>query len=378
MSKKILDVEQDVSTVEDIIITAPMEKPAVNVLMIVVTVISLLLALGAFFLSLNFYRFVQNINEKHRVDITNIDRNLQNIQNTLLTQQQQIKEVSEIANRHEEQQMVMSEVGYLLRLTDYNLQYTHNPQIALQILTQIRQRISLLDDPGIANFKQAVDQNIAELNNIPKVDLAVVMLNIEGLDNQVDNLPLMKQKTVFQASSSKEKANPEASRWKKAWHSCWQKLSKIIIIRRHDQPIEPLLSEQQQLYIKQNLHLLLAQMSFAVQSCQQQNFANELTKTQQWINKYYATNEKEVDNFSKTLDNLKTININPKLPDLAKTMQAYEGIELSTNTKEVSAPASATNNATTKPKLMPKQNQSHKTVPPQIDKPLPIKEAHLV
>ena len=101
-----------------------------------------------------------------------------------------------------------------------------------------------------------------------------------------------------------------------------QKLENIIVIRHLDQPMPPLPTLEQQVYLKQNIKFMLEQAEWAVLHRESQIYNSTLQRANKMVNVYLAHNLSELNNIEQTLQKLQKININAPMPNLSRSIQA--------------------------------------------------------
>lgn len=225
-----------------------------------------------------------------------------------------------------------AEAKYLVQLANYHLAFTHDVVAALSLLQTAEQRIASLNDPTLQPIRQQIANNIAALQAVPKVDLVSILTRITALQTQAAQLPALgvtKPKAAALDEEQPQEPPKEASPLRQAMEESWTTLQRIIIIRRHDQAIEPLLPPEQQLYLQQNLQLVLQQAQWAALREQEGIYKASLLQAQKWVENYFATNLPATAAFLQGIGDLQKINVRPPLPDLAPLARAVQSVSLS-------------------------------------------------
>jgi uroporphyrin-3 C-methyltransferase len=212
-----------------------------------------------------------------------------------------------------------AEVKYLVQLANYQLLFMRDLAAAITLLQTADQRLAAIGDPTLMPLRQQIANAVAALQAVPKIDLAGLLTRITALQTQVAQLPTIGLPTT--SATQTQQTSQAASPLRKALNDSWDTLQKIIIIRRHDQPIEPLLSPEQQLYLQQNLQLILQQAQWAALRGDEQVYQSSLQQAQAWVQHYFVKNLPPTIAFSQALNELLKINVQPKLPDLSPLVQ---------------------------------------------------------
>ncbi len=221
-----------------------------------------------------------------------------------------------------------AEAKYLVQLANYHLTFTRDVPAALALLQTAEQRVASLNDPTLLPIRQLIANNIVELQAVPKIDLAGLLTRITALQVETTRLPAIGLPSTEPVPEENQPENLAHSPLHKAIHDSWVTLQKIVVIRRQDQQIEPLLSPEQQTYLQQNLQLILQQAQWAALRGQEDVYQNSLTQAEKWVDHYFAGNLPATQAFIVAIDELKKTNVEPALPDLAPLARAIQQITL--------------------------------------------------
>jgi uroporphyrin-3 C-methyltransferase len=238
--------------------------------------------------------------------------------------QQQQATVTELQQQTsgKQDQWLLAEINYLVQQANYHLRFARDVSTALALLETADQRFAMLDNPKLLNLRELLTKAIGDLQALPKVDTAGILLKLNNLQQQVTQLPLLVPKIAVEKSATDVESNKIT--WRQALQSSWQALSQIIVVRRIDQPITPLLSVQEQTYLQQNIQLLLQQAGFAALRNENDAYQNSLRQAQMLIQRYYLTTAPLTEGVTKALAALQAINVTPSLPDLTNLAQATQ------------------------------------------------------
>lgn len=110
---------------------------------------------------------------------------------------------------------------------------------------------------------------------------------------------------------------------KKGLIETWQGLQKIVVVRYHSAGVPPLVTPDQQTFIRQNIHAMYAQAMWAVLNKKNDIYQASLQQASQWIQQYFAADAQSTQNQVKSINELKQIDINPTLPKITASEQAF-------------------------------------------------------
>jgi len=95
----------------------------------------------------------------------------------------------------------------------------------------------------------------------------------------------------------------------------------VVVVRRLDEPVKPLLSPEQSAYARLNLQLMLEEAELAVLQGHQQLYTRSLAKASKAIDSWYDSSNPKILALADTLEELAGKNIDPRLPDISGSLQ---------------------------------------------------------
>lgn len=227
-----------------------------------------------------------------------------------------------------------AEAKYLVQLANYHLTFTRDVPAALALLQTAEQRIATINDPTLLHIRQLIANSIVELQAVPKLDLAGLLTRITALQVQTIRLPAIGLPPPEITPEEQKPENLARSPLRKAINDSWVTLQKIVVIRRQDEQIQPLLSPEQQTYLQQNLQLILQQAQWAALRGQEDVYQSSLNQAQKWVEHYFAGNLPATQAFIRSIGDLKKIHVQPPLPDLAPLALAVQQVTLKPTKKQ--------------------------------------------
>lgn len=254
---------------------------------------------------------------------------------------------------------LLAEAEYLLRIANQRLQIESDYRGALKILQTADQVLKESDDPGVFPVRKALAQEIMALRGVQDVDRTGLYLQLEAAIQTVDNLTdqalLKPSSTSNQPSASNASTASTEAKGKLAQLSqeIRQALSRVIVIRRLDKPVKPLLSPEASAYARLNLRLLLEQSELALLRGNPQLYQKTLKDARQSLDTWYDDSEAPVRALKTTLSDLAKRNINPKLPDISESLTLLKARLDGRTSTAMPTQAPATDSATDKRNVPP-------------------------
>ncbi|MFW1678071.1 uroporphyrinogen-III C-methyltransferase [Pontibacter sp. JAM-7] len=265
---------------------------------------------------------LQQIQQQSAADKRNVDELQQRLTQSIqqITAQQQT----------DRGDWLLAEVEYLLRLANQRVLMEQTATGALTLLKSADEILKETDDVGIYEVRKALAEDIAALEAVPRLDTEGVFLQLGALNGQVEKLPLLPVSQPHELPELLQKVTPEtvAESWHSDLKAVWNKLitqfNTLIVIQHRDEPVEPLLSPQQNYYLQQNLHLMLEQAQQALLLRKAVSYRASLDKSSQWIESYFDPDSSTTQSLLRSLDELKQINVAPVMPDISGSLKSLK------------------------------------------------------
>lgn len=302
-------------------------------LAIIIAVIAIVISVLIWQQTTGFHGGIQNqIRTVSQKDDTNHKMIMKTINHLTDSYKQQQKSIDTLQNnlnqvldlsKNQNRQLALSEATYLIHLANIHLNVGHDIASAEKLLQLAYDHLKTIDDPSFFNLKAALNKDIAKLKAMSKTDMSALILKLESINTQIQNLSLLPSKFQTDSRQLLPKPLPDSDHlpWYKRFIHSLSGLKELVLIRHEDQPISPLLSEQQQLFLKENIQFKLFQTEWAVINQQQKLYTDNLQQVKNWLTQYFHQNKK-VPNIISEINALIPINIKPELPSISDTLKS--------------------------------------------------------
>lgn len=274
----------------------------------------------------------QNDN-KQAERIQALEEKLADQRELIATQQRQIdhnaRELLEAGNRTRTD-WLLAEAEYLLRIANQRLMIEKDIQGALAALESADEVLAESDDIGVYPVRQQLAKEILALKGISGVDRTGLYLKLEAaIDSvsQLTNTALIHDRApdfvgaIDDAMKADDSNGETPGPIEQAWHTVKNTLSEVVVVRRLDEPVKPLLSPDQSAYARLNLQLMLEEAEMAVLRGHQQLYERALAKANIALETWYDSTNPRVEALTRTLDELAQKNVDPKLPDISRSLE---------------------------------------------------------
>jgi uroporphyrin-3 C-methyltransferase len=185
---------------------------------------------------------------------------------------------------------MLSEAAYLIRLANQRLQVERSIENPLAILENVDNIFVQLNDPELIPVRRALAEDIAALRMTGKIDREGIFLELEAISASIKDL------SIIEPANQTETAEPVVDEIAQtpsildSFERFSQKLGQLIVVQKRQQPIEPLLTSNEQSIIQNNLYLLLEQAQSALLKEEQIIYSTSLEKTAALLARYFQLN----------------------------------------------------------------------------------------
>ena len=229
---------------------------------------------------------------------------------------------------------IKAEAASLLVAANEETEIRGDPALALKALQQADARLKLLSDPRLIAVRQEIARESSALRTVPQADVEGMAVSLVGLAESVGNLPLRRNLPEHYATggvTGAAPAQPDQGLWQKFKVGAERLLSDMFTLRRRSQPLEPLLSPREELFLRLNLELKLDTARAALLDRQGPAFRDSVHSAQVWLESYFDTHDKVVGAAVQQLSGMEQQPVSPKLPDLSASLALLRQLETPRN-----------------------------------------------
>lgn len=307
-------------------------------------------------------------NQALQSNIQQTQTNMQQLQASLTETQ---NHVAQMMRNNGQQQDTLSQIAYLINLADLQINVSQNSQSALRLITLAQQKVQALDDPRLFDLNHTLTKDKDILANVPKVNITRIITNIDTLNDAIANSALTpSQKDIKKADQkTADKVTQTDNNKKDKWYNrLWHHMSGIknlVIIRRYNPNLKPLLNADQEILIKTSLQSKLLLAEYAAVQHNNELYQAHLNIVKKWISTYYFDS---IDRRKLLLliNKLQAENVSPPVPNinatvtvLNQTLLNMKSTETSNSALQESAPARSKMHFKTSPKKSPTELNSN-------------------
>lgn len=318
---------------------------------IVISIIIIAL-LAISFLFFSVYRISNKLSE---VDTTldeildnNFSSEIQKLKIDLLNQQSKLNEF--INNKPSELNGLIITLKNLVIIANLKLQIDQDIFSVTKILNLAQENLKAYNHTDIQNLRKSILVKIDQLNQVSFPDVVRVQASLQEFENTVEQLSLLdfvwdkprdnnlstnqfgqfgqlSQSLSVSVALEKEIDNNNKSlldiiksKLQVAWINFKNSLLKLITIRKvegSESSFTKILSEEQINILKTFLKLKVTETKINLQQKNQELFVKNILDLERNINLYFISNSETKQKLLRLLNNIKTVNLIPQLPDLS-------------------------------------------------------------
>ena len=242
-------------------------------------------------------------------------------------------------NNSDRSDWLLAETEYLLRMANQYATLARDPVLAESLLGNADQVMKELEksiavSKNVVGIRKKIAEERAALKLHSEFDKEGLYLQLEALIKQVEKTAVVDIASASkqnQADNKETITDPELSISSRMTDSLLHSLEKIggyIRIQEHDEEIGPLLSPNEQQYLKQNLRMALEQAQTALLQQNQLIYETSLEDAKQWIQKYYVIDPALKNKWLAELEVCRRENIADPLPDISGSLEALKNFML--------------------------------------------------
>lgn len=219
-------------------------------------------------------------------------------------------------------EMVLAEVEQILMIATQQLQLSANVEAALIALQSGNARLKRMDRGAFSGLRNRIGKDISKLRALPSLDIPALNLQLDDAISEVDSLPLIHQRRVMEENALQAISGKDEAEWRRLLKEIWDEFLQMVRIEKTGSDAIPLLSPDQEFFLRENMKLRLMSARIALLSRDESSFKQELKTSQHWLEKYFDNKSEQNIRMKSTLNKLAASSIKIDLPDISASLQA--------------------------------------------------------
>ncbi|MGO0305384.1 uroporphyrinogen-III C-methyltransferase [Endozoicomonas acroporae] len=231
----------------------------------------------------------------------------------------------------------IAEVEYLLRLANQRLLTVNDVTSALELMASAGQILGQLDDYTLFPVREALAEDIAVLKATTLLDQEAIWLRLQAIADLIPGLVILDDGHIADVASAPDpgsmvtdETNPPADRtWQETIKAIvldtWHRFTRLFRINtQREQPIEVLLTPEQEQLIRQKMLMLIEQSKLALITGKQAIYQNSLKQTSDWLSRYFMLGGDVSNQLATELTELEGLSITPDMPTIHRSLEALK------------------------------------------------------
>lgn len=215
---------------------------------------------------------------------------------------------------------------HLIRAAHQRLVLTGDVDGAHALLDAADKVVSDIKEIGTINVRRAFAKNLNDLDVASRVDIEGIFAKLDALQEQI--LQLSIPPLSFEANKPKKVEEPEDANFGEKVSTALANMFAVVTaqydIQQLDEPVKPLLTENQRAHLKQNLTLLVEQAQLAAIRGNTVVYKRLLSQAEEWVRSHFNLDTPVAQTTLNTFKQLTSVELDPEIPDISESMRALK------------------------------------------------------
>ena len=256
---------------------------------------------------------------------------------------------------------LIADAEYLLSIANQRLHLMGDVNTTRMALEAADQRLRESGDTAAFKVREQISKEIAGLKSVTTPDIVGMYSSVQLLKENANTLAVILPYAGKPLTQSKQIHDHEVDQV--ATHgllgSALNLLEGYVTVRHSDQPVTEILTEEEVIFIRQQLNVKLEMIKIALVQQNDALYKTNIADAKQWLNKNFTKN-KSAKNFHTELDKLNAIPLQTQFPDISQSLKML---------KDITKLRIETDKSRMQPELKPTQDKS--PVKP-AEQPIPL------
>lgn len=218
----------------------------------------------------------------------------------------------------DEQQWMISQIEYFLKMAQYRLTLTGDNQGAALLLDQAAAVAAQLRSPDAQSLLAALSEDRADIKIDGFWQPELIHAQLNALIETIPKLSLAAyEATDFEVDTGKDDFSAEGIN---------KLLGKLVRVQTTDQSVKPLLDQTTRKQVEQHMFMLLTEAQLNVMRQNQKGYISTLKQLDTLVSEAFNTNQKETQFFLAEIDRLQEVEITKPTGSLDSSQQALRNL----------------------------------------------------
>lgn len=247
--------------------------------------------------------------------------------------------LQELAGKNHED-WALSETEYLLRIANHRLQLEGDIQTATKALMIADSKLQALADPSLLPVRKHLADEISALQSTRQPDIHGMVLILDSLQTKSVQMQLkvaILPEPIADTKTTNDFGEISFKNWRPALDRVWKELKTLVVIKKHDKQLIPILTIEQQQTIRHILQLKIQGIRVALLSKQSEIFSLSIQETLQWLEEHFSPDDSNVALLKSRLQEFSTIPLKINLPEIGRSLHVLQAIQKHRKTSPIPA-----------------------------------------
>ncbi|PCI20119.1 MAG: hypothetical protein COB62_04900 [Piscirickettsiaceae bacterium] len=228
-------------------------------------------------------------------------------------------------------QWLIAEAEYLVSIANTRLQLAGDTHTAIVAFQAADQRLKDNGNPITFPIRAQIAKDIMALQSTQLPDIVGISSKLLALESAVTKMKISEPHAGTAQAPEIGKGDPSVlpNNIKETLSDAWANFSKLVVVRRSDEPKAALMTPEQVELIRKNLALKLESARLALINSDQELYAKSLAIVADWLNDYFDMNNAPVSAAIAQINRLIDIPIKASLPDVSQSLKMLRDLPLS-------------------------------------------------
>ncbi|MCL2918646.1 uroporphyrinogen-III C-methyltransferase [Shewanella litorisediminis] len=227
---------------------------------------------------------------------------------------------------------LIAEADYLVRMAGRKLWLEQDPATALSLLKAADERIAAMQQPSLFSLRKALAADMEQVASVRSTDIAGNVYALDEIMKRIEQLTPGRNKQEYTAPTD-ETISGSLKDWQTNLAKSWKALiNDFVTVRQRTGDITPLLSPEQEWYLKENIRTKLLQAQLALYRHDELSFREAVLMASGWVKLYFSVDSGTGAQILERLDALASLRIDAvpiskfQSSDMLRTL-AQEGVK---------------------------------------------------
>lgn len=231
---------------------------------------------------------------------------------------------SELEQRNQQNNdWLLLKARYYLELAQINALWGNNLAMTSDLLTQADTVLENHHNPNLVAVRQAIAEEKNQISAIPVFDTVGVLTQLDAAEKIINELQVNTTgvrpapvSTVMQPLTEQQ----STSTWRERLNKSLSLLGQLVVVRHHDEEIQPLMTPAYEALVREQLRLTLQQVQWAVMQHDEALYQLNLKQALKKITQSFDANDAKTQTLLNQLKALQQKNITVEKPKISQSL----------------------------------------------------------